>query len=77
MLPLTTAPSSAPGGLNRTTLVNINTASQSELETLPGAGPQLARQIIEHRPFRSLADLDRVPGIGPRLLERWQNQVTW
>lgn len=50
--------------------VNLNTASQAEIESLPGVGPALAQRIIEGRPYRSLEDLDRVRGIGPKLLER-------
>jgi competence protein ComEA len=49
--------------------VNINTASQSELETLPGIGPSKAGAIIEYRStsgaFTSIEQLDNVPGIGP------------
>jgi competence protein ComEA len=51
-------------------IVNLNTASQAEIESLPGIGPVLAQRIIEGRPYRSLEDLERVRGIGPRLLER-------
>jgi len=60
--------------------VNLNTASQQELEALPGIGPKLAQEIIkarQQRPFRSLQDLDNVPGIGPRLLEKLKDRVTW
>lgn len=61
-------------------LVNLNTASQQELEALPGVGPKLAARIIEVRQkrlFTSLADFDQVPGIGPKLLEQLRNKVTW
>lgn len=61
-------------------LVNLNTASQQELEALPGVGPKLAARIIEvrqERLFTSLADFDQVPGIGPKLLEQLRNKVTW
>ena len=60
--------------------VNLNTATQSELEALPGVGPGLAKRIIaarEQKPFASLADLDRVSGIGPKLLEKLRDRVTW
>ncbi len=52
--------------------VDVNSASQTELETLPGIGPSKAGAIIEYRstngPFVTLDDLDRVPGIGPATL---------
>jgi competence protein ComEA len=52
--------------------VDVNAASQSELETLPGIGPSKANAIIDFRstngPFKNLDDLDRVPGIGPATL---------
>jgi len=60
--------------------VNLNTATQAELETLPGIGPELARRIIQARqqkPFTSLEDLDNVSGIGPKMLERLESRVTW
>jgi hypothetical protein len=50
-------------------IVNINTASRRELETVPGVGPGLATLIIAHRPHGSVEDLVRLPGIGPRNLE--------
>lgn len=54
--------------------LDLNTASESELDRLPGIGPVLAGRIVAHRaahgPFRSTAELLAVPGIGPRLHAR-------
>lgn len=61
-------------------LVNVNTADQAELETLPGIGPALAQRIIEHRetngPFATLDDLLEVSGIGEKTLENLEPYVT-
>jgi competence protein ComEA len=56
--------------------ININTATQAELEALPGVGPVIARRIIEGRPYRSVDDLDRVKGIGKKRLEEMRPLVT-
>lgn len=61
-------------------LINLNTASQAELETLPGVGPKLAREIIatrEEKPFTSLEDIERVPGVGASLRQKLEGRVTW
>lgn len=65
----------APGGL-----VNLNTATQPELEELPGVGPVTAAAIIEwrtrHGGFASVEDLLEVSGIGEVTLERLAPLVT-
>ena len=54
--------------------VNVNTASNAELQTLPGIGPVLAEAIINfretHGMFQSVEELINVPRIGPATLER-------
>lgn len=50
-------------------VVNINTANQEEIETIPGIGPALASQIIEARPYAKVEDLERVYGFGHNLVE--------
>jgi competence protein ComEA len=54
---------SAPG--EGALVVNVNLATQQELETIPGVGPVLAHEIIRGRPYERIEDLDRVKGIGP------------
>ena len=48
--------------------MNINSANQEELETLPGVGPTLAVRIIEYRnsngKFEKVEDVQNVKGIG-------------
>lgn len=45
--------------------VDLATASQEELESLPGIGPELARRIAAARPLHRVDELLRVDGIGP------------
>src|SRR6184192_2926238 len=56
--------------------VNINTASKSELEALPGIGPSVADNIIAARPFKSVKDLKNVSGIGEKRFEEILPHVT-
>lgn len=57
--------------------LNLNTATQEQLEALPKVGPALAQRIIDHRPYRSLADLDAVKGIGEATLKTLAPLVTF
>jgi len=63
-----------------TKLININNASQSELESLPEIGPSLARAIIayreEHGPFGAVEDIQKVTGIGPAIFEQISHLIT-
>lgn len=56
--------------------VDINTADEAALDTLPGIGPATAARIVEDREsngaYSSLEDLGRVSGIGPKKLEQLQ-----
>lgn len=69
----------APSGATGKGLINLNTATQAELETLPGIGPVYAGNIIAYReanPFRTVEDVEQVPGIGPKRLEAMRPLVT-
>jgi competence ComEA-like helix-hairpin-helix protein len=56
--------------------VNINTASQADLEKLPGIGPKRAEAIIAARPFQRPEDLLRVPGIKRAQYDKIKNQIS-
>lgn len=68
----------APGSTGG--LVNLNTASESALEELPGVGPVLAQRIIdwrtEHGRFTSVDELAEVSGIGEKVFAQLQGKVT-
>lgn len=51
-------------------LVDINFASESELDVLPGIGPSLAREIIKARPYSVVDELYRVKGISKKMAAR-------
>lgn len=57
-------------------VVNINKATQAELESVPGIGPSLAARIVADRPYETVDDLLRVSGIGERSLEGIRPFVT-
>jgi len=46
--------------------LDINSASQRDLERIPGVGPVTASRILSNRPYASIDDLKTVPGIGEK-----------
>ena len=57
------------------TRVSLNSASERELDRLPGIGPALAERIVAARPFSSVEDLLNVSGIGAATLEKLRPRV--
>lgn len=74
-VPAATGGAGAPTGP-----IDVNRATASELETLPGVGPATAAAIVDDRerngPFASVDDLDRVSGIGPAKVAALRDLVT-
>ena len=71
---------SSTGGTTAGALININTATATEFETLSGIGEVLAAAIVDYRtengPFTSVDELEDVSGIGPSTLDEIRDQVT-
>lgn len=76
-VPVTTNSSSTSSAAkNESEMVNINSATESELTTLPGIGPSKAAAIIAYRDengaFQTIEDLKNVSGIGDKTFEKLQ-----
>lgn len=68
-----------PGVNSQNTSININTATEDELEFLPGIGPVSAKSIIEYRmkngSFGSIEEIQKVEGIGPAIFEKIKDLI--
>ena len=71
---------STDGSSSPASLIDLNTATGQDLESLPGIGPVMAGRIISHReangPFLSVDELENVSGIGPKTMESIRPLVT-
>ena len=60
--------------------VNINTADEKELDTLPGIGPAMAKRIIEYREtegsFQQIEDIKKIKGIGEAKFAKIKDKIS-
>ena len=63
-----------------TELIDINTATLEQLDTLPGIGKTTAQKIIDYRatngPFATIEDILQVSGIGPSTFDNIKDLIT-
>ncbi len=76
------APAAAPKaagkpGKSSTAVVDVNSADEKALESLPGIGKATAKAIIAGRPYKSLDDLKRVKGMSDKKINAIKDQVTF
>ncbi|MFH0886947.1 MAG: helix-hairpin-helix domain-containing protein [bacterium] len=71
--------SAAQSSTGASPVVNINRASESELDSLPGVGPAMAKKIIAFRSergsFSKADDLMKVPGIGQKKFDKLKSRI--
>jgi competence protein ComEA len=76
-----TARATAGGSVSAAGPINVNTASATELEALPGVGAKIAQDIVAYRtangPFANAADLAKVSGISDRMVAGWAEMITY
>jgi competence protein ComEA len=75
------APAAKSGSANPpAALINLNTATAQQLDTLPGVGAKVAARIIEYRqkngPFKKIEDLMNVRGIGEKNFLKIKDRLT-
>ncbi|EGO5149712.1 TPA: helix-hairpin-helix domain-containing protein [Enterococcus faecalis] len=77
---LETLQESAPAQQNQEEKINLNTATEAELQTISGIGAKKAQEIIRFRdeqgPFKTVEELKNVPGIGEKTVERLKGMLT-
>jgi len=70
----------APAQSYTTGKININSASASQLDSLPGIGPAYAGRIIDYREanggFKTIEEIENIKGIGPKTFQKLKDLIT-
>lgn len=76
----TTSSTSSSSNVAPSGVININTGTLADLDTLPGIGPAIAQRIIDYReangPFAAIEDIMNVSGIGPATFDKIKDRIT-
>jgi competence protein ComEA len=57
-------------------MVNLNTATETDLQKVPGLTPAHAKEIISHRPYKSVSELSKVKGIKQDMIAKIKPYLT-
>jgi competence protein ComEA len=64
-------------GIATTTVIDINSADEKTLESLPGIGKSTAKAIVAGRPYKNIDDLKRVKGMSDKKISAIKDKVTF
>lgn len=64
------------GVVSASGLIDINSASSSELDGLPGIGPATAQKIIDNRPYASIEDLTSKKAVTSKIFEKIKDRIS-
>lgn len=67
---------SSPANIAGSSIVNINLASQADLEALPGVGPVTAKKIVDNRPYQTLEELVNKKAVGQSLYAKIKDLIS-
>ena len=69
-------PDGSAQGATADTLININTASEPELDSLPGVGPVTAQKIIAGRQYNSISELKDKKVVSAKVFDQIKDKIT-